>query len=543
VQIIKQSILMKTRLFVSLCVAAVAVSCTGNSESVTTFSPTVITVDAPLSARLERNLSRLQDSLYLPPVVYEDKDWPGDFVGRTILGLTMDSEALHTQTPLLEDILNGLLFQFNVNGYLGPIYDPVINEQTLSGHGWLLRGLCQYYKWTSNEKVMPIIRSVAENLFVAGKGRYAEYPISKETRTTDGGQASGSIAGQAENWMLSTDIGCVFIGMAGLIDAYELIPEPQIKETIDEMIARFLEVDLAGIKAQTHATLSALRGLIKYAGITGDTTLLDAVRERWDLYVSQGMTCTYANYNWFGRPDSWTEPCAIVDSYIVAFDLWKLTLDPSYRDIAELIYSNAICRAQRANGGFGCESCPSSEDPFLKVIIPEAHWCCTMRGAEGLSRAAEYSWARKGKKLFVPFYRSGSLKTAGLEIAQQTNYPDDGSVTFCFAGNEPGINALMLPSLPWTENVKVLLNGTEVVPVVVDGFLCIKHKFAEGDKVEVSFDMPVRSDEWNGSVRYFKGPQMLGLRTLEPVDDVRGQSLRTVSNLMDPETEVLQVLF
>ena len=32
---------------------------------------------------------------------------------------------------------------------------------------------------------------------------------------------------------------------------------------------RFLEVDLVGIRAQTHASLTACRGLIRYAEITG----------------------------------------------------------------------------------------------------------------------------------------------------------------------------------------------------------------------------------------------------------------------------------
>lgn len=503
---------MKNTYMIMPLAALLLFSCAPEEQAISTFPAREIVVGDPLSQRIMANLSRLQDDIYLPPQVFEDKDWPGDFVGRTILGLTMDSEALHTGTDLLPMLIDSLPAYFNQKGYLGPDYSPSINEQQLSGHGWLLRGLCEYYRNTGDKAVLEIIESVSENLFVSNSGSYRSYPISSEERTNSGGEASGSIAGQIGNWILSTDIGCVFIGMAGLIDAYEFVPSKAIRGTIDEMIARFLEVDLTGIQAQTHATLSALRGLVKYARLTGDETLLEEVLKRWQVYVSEGMTCCYANLNWFGRPDSWTEPCAIVDSYIVAVDLWKATMDPSFRDMAELIEVNAIGHAQRSNGGFGCDSCPSEDNPYLSVVIPEAYWCCTMRGAEGLSRMAEYSWMSKGKTLYVPFFRAGALCADDLEVEQRTEYPDGGTVSIKFYKNDRGVNALMLPVLPWADNVSILLNDEVITPEEVDGMYCIRKEFVNGDKVIMTFDLPVRSDEWNGCRRFYSGPVMLGLR-------------------------------
>ena len=519
--------------------------CSHEAENVETFPLSDIVVEPSLSERIDRNLQRLQDDIYQPPHVFEDLNWPGDFIGRTILGLTMESEASHKKTELLPMLIDSLPHKFNAKGYLGPDYSPAINEQQISGHGWLLRGLCEYYRFTGDENVLESVRSIAENLFVAGKGKYSAYPVSAGERTNQGGEASGSIASQDENWILSTDIGCVFIGMAGLIDAYEMIPENDIKETIDEMVACFLGVDLTGIQAQTHATLSALRALIKYSRLTGDENLLDEVLSRWQTYVSEGMTCCYANYNWFGRPDSWTEPCAIVDSYIVAFELWKATMDPSFRDIAELIEVNAIGHAQRRNGGFGCDSCPSEENPFLTISIPEAYWCCTMRGAEGLSRIAESSWAVKGHSLYVPFYRNGCLCADDLEIEEKTDYPDSGKVMIKFYVNERKISSLLLPDLPWAELTQITLNGETVSTETVDGMLCLNRTFEHGDVVEISFGMPLRSDEWNGSRRFFAGPVMLGYRgeTAIGAADAEG-NLEPVRNLMEyMDQDHVQVLF
>ncbi|MBQ0024230.1 MAG: glycoside hydrolase family 127 protein [Bacteroidales bacterium] len=546
---------MKSRLSLLITgVAGIAVlavlsvgCCTSETAAGTaTFPLSEITVGEPLSQRIKRNMERLQEDIYQPPHVFEDLNWPGDFIGRTVLGLAMEAEALHSDPALLHLLIDSLPGKLNGKGYLGPDYAPCINEQQLSGHGWLLRGLCEYVKWSGDRSIMPVVRSVAENLFVAGTEKYPQYPISPELRSTTGGEASGTISSEAPDWMLSTDIGCIFIGMAGLIDAYELIPEEPLKAAIDSLAARFLEVDLIAVKAQTHATLSALRGLLKYASLTGDKNLLPEIIRRWDIYENQGMTCCYGNLNWFGRPDSWTEPCAIVDSYIVAFELWKATGEVHYRNIAELIYTNALCHAQRTNGGFGCDSCPSPEDPFLKVSIPEAYWCCTMRGAEGLARVAESSWATRKDCLYVPFYRNSSVKSEGLSVRQDSAYPQEGKVSFVFNDNSRGVRSLCIPDLPWADSVQVTLNGKRVHTSSSDGFLNIRHRFAEGDKVDVSFNLTVRKDSWNGSARYFRGPVQLGLRCDVPAADgaFPEDSLVPVPHLMRiMDKENLQVLF
>ena len=44
------------------------------------------------------------------------------------------------------------------------------------------------------------------------------------------------------------------------------------------MIARFLEVDLVNIQAQTHATLTGIRALLRYSEQTGSAQLLEGRR-------------------------------------------------------------------------------------------------------------------------------------------------------------------------------------------------------------------------------------------------------------------------
>jgi hypothetical protein len=217
--------------------------------------------------------------------------------------------------------------------------------------------------------------------------------------------------------------------MEGLIHAYAVTHDEELRPVIDELIGVFLRIDLLSIKAQTHATLTALRGLLRYAALTGDRRYISEAASRFLLYTQYGMTENFANYNWFCRYDTWTEPCAIVDSYLLAVQLWQQTRDVAYLQWAEQIYFNALCRGQRHNGGFGCDNCPGkgSGTPALKVSTPEAHWCCTMRGAEGLSNAARYSMFQHADTLFFPFYRPAAFKASirkqQVGITEHTQYP------------------------------------------------------------------------------------------------------------------------
>ena len=208
------------------------------------------------------------------------------------------------------------------------------------------------------------------------------------------------------------------------------------------------------------------------------------------------MTENYENYNWFGRFDTWTEPCAIVDSYLLATQLWQATGKSSYLEWAELIYYNAICHTQRENGGFGCDNCPGQAEKtsLLQVKIPEAHWCCTMRGAEGLANAARFSCFENGKDVWLPFYHDAEmdivLKEKGiLSLQEETEYPFGNAVKLTVKKNTAGKVTLHLPLYSWMGNVKVKLNGKEIRYKKTDGFALFKRNFNTGDCIEVGMEL------------------------------------------------------
>ncbi len=498
------------------------------SSEIKNISLEEVAIQGELHDRIQRNFDRLEEPKYRPDSVFlteeESGNWPGDTEGRTILGLVMNSRATNRPPVYLSQIVARIPQKLNSKGYMGPLYEGRMNEQQLSGNGWMLRGLCEYYEWKKDSAVLTIIKSIATNLFVHGMGHYKDYPIDPEARSPNAGAESGSIQGVKGNWMLSSDIGCVFIGMDGAIHAYKILRDPALKAAIDEMIDVFYLIDPNAIKAQTHATLSACRGLMRYAAITGERTHVEKAAAIWKLYKRHGMTENFENYNWFGRFDKWSEPCAIIDSYLLAVQLWQQTGEVGYLNDAESIYYNAICHTQRANGGFGCDNTPGNgiQDACLKVHVDEAHWCCTMRGAEGLAKAAEYTYFTDGYTLYIPFFHRSRLALPvgdeTIELEQLTDFPFVGKVQFGILNDVSRRVRFMIRTPLGTANHKLAVNGQQVAAKMEGQFITFEKELEKGDRIDFDFDLDVRvvNDAVNpentnaDQFRIFWGPLMLG---------------------------------
>jgi len=461
-----------------------------------------ITIQGELQQRVLRNFDRLEGKRYTPEKVFLTEEesgwWAGDTEGRTILALTLLSQSSKREAKYLEQIIDKIPEKLNKKGYLGTIWpDTVMHEQQLSGHGWFLRGLCEYYQWKNDSHVLDMIKTIVDSLVLPTAGYHKLYPIDPSQRQHTG-KYSGTSTKQIGNWILSSDIGCDFIFLDGVTHAYEILRTDKLKDIIEEMIPQYLKMDLVTIKAQTHATLTGLRAILRYYAISGDSMLLENVIQRYDLYINEGITENYENYNWFGRP-KWTEPCAIIDSYIVAVTLWKHTGNTKYLEDAHHIYYNAIAHDQMARGGFACNSCSgANNDAHVEVKVDDVWWCCNMRGGEGLSCAVKYSFFTEDNTVIIPFFQNctATVKPVRnkIKIEEKTDYPFGGNVEFKIlkVEKENKINWKILN--PSYENLKtVLINEKSIDYKINKGMISFKHHIKEGDIVKIEFEPKLRS--------------------------------------------------
>lgn len=341
--------------------------------------------------RVALNFERLSSDTYSNEHVFRDSEyaWEGDWEGRALLAFVCLQRLTGKEIPTLRYEISHLKERTNEYGYFGKVADGnSISEQLLSGNGWYLRGLCEYYYDTQEKEILALIQSVVENLYLRCDGLYDRYPTEERAET---GEVSGTLSESVDGWILSTDVGCAYIALDGLTAAYKILRREDLKGFIDRQIARFLSIDKLKCRMQTHATLTACRAILRMYLITKDAAYLEKARGLFDFYTEHGMTLTYENFNWFKREDTWTEPCAVVDSLICALYLYRALNDRKYLTLARRIYFNGINLGQRYNGGAGTNTCVTARNPVLKTDIFEAFFCCTMRLSEGLYQVSLFA--------------------------------------------------------------------------------------------------------------------------------------------------------
>ena len=498
-----------------------------------------ISISGELAQRALINFDRLEQAYYHPTALWKGNEgWPGDLEGRAVLAWVMLTQATQRQARYLAETLAEFPARMNDDGYFGDSLQPdAICEQQLSGHGWVLRALCEHYQWSHSAQTLAMLEKMVRNLVLPTRGAHADYPIDPAARRHEGSHGGHTLEQQGR-WQLSTDTGCDFIFLDGVVHAYEVLRDPALVEIIEEIIARYLQVDLLSIKAQTHATLTGMRALLRYARLSGRRDLLAAVEERYRLYTRYGQTEQFANWNWFERP-MWTEPCAVVDSLLVALELWRITRRPSYLEDAHLIYFNGLGHEQRRNGGFGCDTCLGAEGawdspdwtftPFLKISVPEAPWCCTMRGSDGLAAVIAASYYAQNDRMYLPFYGDNTatirLEHATITLKQTSGYPYDGDVRLeileVLGESETVQFNLFTPS--WSKAHQLRWNGQPCATNAQDGFLTVSVTPGAGDVLEMHCKMelatygPVNVHTPAPYYTIRRGPLLLGVDTRDEI--------------------------
>jgi hypothetical protein len=464
--------------------------------------------------RLNKNYGRLEQEDYLPAQLFQRDaagGWPGDTVGRTLLAWASLAGVTGRAPKYLHTTLIELPRYLNEQGYMGPVCNT-LDEQTLSGHGWLVSGLIESYRLTGEQALLDRAQQMVDALFMRMHGQMPTYPSNPHDRIVQG-HAAGNRVNTINGWTISSDTGCAFISLEGLVKAHALFRRPTEQALIDELFDAFCQIDLLGISAQLHASLTATRQFLSYYQIAPRPAILVRARQVYGWFREQAMTENYANYNWFNRP-TWTEPCAIVDAFIVALELWQITGEAHYLDDAHHIYYNALGYAQKPHGGFGLENClgahsseaAGEDDPSVLYNKEyDVWWCCNMRGAVGLAEAARHTFLHDApgadERITMPFFFNASAEFAfasgSLRLSEATDYPFSGQVKLVIdacSTPQPVTLRLHLPGWAETSSADIQVNGQPITFQVRAGFAQFTSSLHTGDVIHYTFDIVERHE-------------------------------------------------
>lgn len=403
-----------------------------------------------LNEHINKSFERLSSETYSIEKIWQkrDYDWAGDWEGRALLAFVCLYEITGKKIPCMDKLLDELPEHLNCKGYMGAMLEGIADEQQISGHSWLLRGLVEYYNVFHSTKALNFAHVIIKNLYFPLIDLYEKY--SHERDETLRGGVSGKLGKTVDGWMLSSDTGCAFMCLDGLSAYYEVTRDEKVQGMIDRLLEIFMNLDWLKMKCQTHATLSAARGIVRMYQSTGEKIYLDEALFVYDFYLKYGMTMTYENFNWFGRTDSWTEPCAVVDSFILAEWFYEITKEAKYQTLASRIWFNGLRFSHRSNGGAGPNTCVTLRQPYLNVSMYEAAFCCTMRYCEGLKFIKYYEdKIMSDDEIRVDDYGRAFCGNKLLVIDEAGDFPDAKKINF------NGKNYIEIPSFIKDGNYKL----------------------------------------------------------------------------------------
>lgn len=410
------------------------------------LQPEDILIKGDLYARARVALDRLEKPDYRAAQLYRSSelDWPGDVEGRTLLALLMLARWTHLDLRTVDDIMRELPGHLNAEGCFGPLQSSgKVDEQQLGAHTWVLRALVEHYRWRRQPETKAMVLRIVETLVIPAATHFAKYPSSASDRSPRPAGGDDDVVGARTqtvgSWTLSSDVGIAFSILDGATHAYEALDKPApLKSALELIIAAYIRFDPVALGAHTHATLTALRGLIHYHSMHPSPAFLTYTQKIYAAYTTTTRTETYtarARLGLFPAQARRTDPCAVIDSLALAVELWRVTLDPSYLDDAHHIYYNALLPAQRPSGGFGHDT-PTGPPTELHLVPLENPLYetirCTTRGGEGLATAAAllYYVDPQADTAFVCMYHcsTATLRFADghLVVRQTTTYPVDG---------------------------------------------------------------------------------------------------------------------
>ena len=459
-----------------------------------------IKVHGEFQERIDRSIARLIS--LRPEVVMCNLDLYGpDFAGRWIdvmcllnkytrkdYGIaSIVGDMLGNQKP--EGQIEGPKMPFLFGHKRLPVYDyapwkaqefeePGASEKTGGqfdvgrwwGQGRGLVGLLEYYKLSKDNRAL-------KGAMKLGDFHFHRFPLG-QTYVVD----------SFEDYYLGV--------LEGLVMLWEVTKEKRylaVARAIGERVSENSLYDpKVTIGVQTHTFLTARRGLLRLYLATRDEKYLQGVirahREMEKVaWVTGGIVEVFDER-------IHTEACSTADWLRLNLQLWRITREPKYLDIAEMTLLNQIYLEQLPNGGFSNgTTLANGGTPGL-----EMRYCCTEHGARAFCDVLKAIYTVSGQEIWVNLFfdSEATLTLSGgtkVSIRQRTTYPGKGLINLEVLPQEKARFKVKVRIPSFSQLKAVHVNNQKVKYLCEDQYLTVERDWQPKDVLSVKLGLSVRS--------------------------------------------------
>lgn len=289
----------------------------------------------------------------------------------------------------------------------------------------------------------------------------------------------------------------------------------------------------APVREQTKAEGHSVRAVYMYAamadiaGLTGESKLLKACETLWDnitkkrMYLTGGIGSTVDGEAFsidYDLPGDtvYAETCASIGLVFFAKKMLDITPSNKYADVMETALYNGIISGMQLDGKRFFYVNPLEVNPGIsgelygyKHVLPERpEWyacaCCPPNVVRLLTSLGKYAWSESENTIYSHLYIGSTTKLNHAEITVESKYPWKGNVIYKIdkvLKNNSFTLSIRIPS--YVKEKKIFLNNEEIDSegMIKEGYLYLRREWKSGDKLEITFDMPVRRIRTNTAVR------------------------------------------
>ncbi|MDR2070083.1 MAG: glycoside hydrolase family 127 protein [Treponema sp.] len=288
------------------------------------------------------------------------------------------------------------------------------------------------------------------------------------------------------------------------------------------------------VREQHIAEGHAVRAVYLYSGmadvarLTGDDSLLAVCGDLWNDIVHRQMYITGSigqsaygeafSYDYdLPNDTAYAETCAAIGLAFFARRMASIMPKGEYADVIERTLFNGIISGMALDGESffyvnPLEALPqaSLKDRRMRhVKIERQKWfgcaCCPPNLARIIASLGSYVHSANGGSVYTHLYVGSEARLAPggreLKIKIETKYPWEGQVDISFAleGKAAFSYGLRIPS--WCKSFSLKLNGDNAAYSMQDGYALLNREWQDGDRITLTFDMPVNLVETNPHVR------------------------------------------
>ncbi|RYY00990.1 MAG: hypothetical protein EOO53_20280 [Gammaproteobacteria bacterium] len=456
--------------------------------------------------------------------------WIGEHIGKYLeaasntWAVTGNKQLKEQMDRMAATLMNAQL----PDGYLGTyLPEAYWSSWDVWSHKYNLYGLLAYHKVTGNTQALEVSKKIGDLLCLTFGEKKGQRDIIKSG--THVGMAATSVLDPMIDLYMWTGDAKYLDFCQHIIRSYQNENGPSIVETL----LKEKRVDKVA-NAKAYEMLSNIVGIVKLYRITKDENLLRVSKYAFDDIVANRLyiTGTTSDHERFKDDDvlqadtaaHMGEGCVTTTWIQLNMQLFSVSGDLKYfNEIEKSVYNQLLAAESPVTG------CVSYYTPLMGVKPYACHiTCCLSSVPRGIAFAPFLNYGKVNSNPTVLLYEAAKIKDSvrvqnnqfiPVEWQVESSFPQKGSASIAVKIPRATQFTLQLRVPSWSKSFTAKINGKSYKGKA-DEFVKINRKWKTGDKVTVSFEMPLTildgGKSYPGYIAFKRGPQVLSLDNALP---------------------------